>query len=132
MNGESGKVAETTAAAAPASAVEPARTRTATDRFIGRRAKKPKRLAVVLDACTGCAGSPVCQVCCPVEDCMLLEATGDAYPYVRIRVDTLKCVGCRKCVRQGPDGSFLDGCPWDAIEMMPTAEWEEEHGRLPY
>jgi len=100
-------------------------------RFTGRRAKKPKQLAVILDGCTGCAGSPVCQVCCPVDECMLL-VPADAYPFARIRVDPLKCVGCRKCVRQGPDEAFLDGCPWDVIAMVPTGQWEEEHGQLPY
>ena len=100
-------------------------------RFTGRRAKKPKQLAVILDGCTGCAGSPVCQVCCPVDECMLL-VPADAYPFARIRVDPLKCVGCRKCVRQGPDEAFLDGCPWDVIVMVPTGQWEEKHGQLPY
>jgi ferredoxin len=102
------------------------------DRFSGRRKKKPRQLAVILDGCTGCAGGPVCQICCPVDECMLLEATGDAFPFARIRVDPLKCVGCRKCVREGPDEAFLDGCPWDAIVMVPTRDWEEEHGELPY
>jgi ferredoxin len=101
-------------------------------RFTGQRAKKPKLLAVITDACTGCAGAPVCQICCPVDECMLLLPAEDAVPYGRIWVDPLKCVGCRKCVKQGPDGSFLDGCPWDAIALVPTSEWEESHGDLPY
>lgn len=103
-----------------------------TGRFAGRRAKKPKLLAVVTDACTGCAGSPVCQLYCPVEDCMVWIAADDAPPYGRIEVDPLRCVGCRKCVATGPDATVLDGCPWDAIEMVPTAVWEERHGELAY
>lgn len=106
--------------------------RRARGRFTGRRAKKPKLLAVVTDLCTGCAGAPVCQVYCPVEQCMILQPAGDAFPYARIWVDPIKCVGCRKCVRNGPDGTFLEGCPWDAIIMVPTREWEATHGELPY
>ena len=26
------------------------------------------------------------------------------------------------------DLAFLDGCPWDAIEMVPTDDWEAVHG----
>ena len=31
-----------------------------------------------------------------------------------------------------PDGSFLDGCPWDAIVMVDTAEVEKEVGVMPF
>jgi ferredoxin len=101
-------------------------------RFIGRRKVKPKLLAVITDACTGCAGAPVCQIYCPVDECMLLVPAEDAFPYGSIWVDPLKCVGCKKCITNGPRETFLDGCPWDAIVMVPTAEWEAEHGPLPY
>jgi len=101
-------------------------------RFSGRRAKKPKVLAIITDACSGCAGAPVCQICCPVDECMLLQAADDAFPFGRIWVDPLKCVGCRKCLRQGPEDTLLDGCPWDAIVMIATPEWEVKHGELPY
>jgi hypothetical protein len=30
------------------------------------------------------------------------------------------------------DGAFLEGCPWDAIAMVALAEWEGEHGTLPF
>jgi ferredoxin len=106
--------------------------KSADGRFIGKRAKKPKLLAIITDACTGCAGAPVCQIYCPVVDCMLLMPAEDALPAGRVWVDPLKCVGCRKCVSRGPDEAFLDGCPWDAIVMVPTAEWEAEHGELAY
>lgn len=49
-------------------------------------------------------------------------------PFGRIEVDKATCIGCAKCTSKGPDGTFLDGCPWDAIEMIPIGEWEEEHG----
>ena len=113
------------------SAPRTGRSRVAKDRFTGQRAKKPKQLAVVIDGCTGCAGGPVCQIYCPVEECMILRPA-DVFPFARIWVDPLKCVGCRKCVRQGPGESFLDGCPWDAIVMVSTQAWEEEYGQLPY
>ncbi len=114
--------------------VEPRRSgqKSADGKFAGRRAKKPKLLAVITDACTGCSGSPVCQIYCPVDDCMLLSPADDAFPFGRIWVDPLKCVGCRKCISRGPEETFLDGCPWDAILMVPTSEWEEQHGMLPF
>jgi ferredoxin len=127
MQGQSEMEQETSVAPA----TKAPRSRAATDRFTGRRAKKPKQLAVILDGCTGCAGGPVCQIYCPVDECMILQPT-EAYPFSRIWVDPLKCVGCRKCLRQGAEGSFLDGCPWDVIVMVPTRDWEEEHGQLPY
>jgi ferredoxin len=101
-------------------------------RFVGRRKVKPKSLAVITTSCTGCAGSPVCQSYCPVEQCMVLVRDERAYPFQRIVVDPLKCVGCKKCLRRGPAYTFLEGCPWDAIIMVSTSEWEAEHGQLPY
>ncbi len=106
--------------------------KSAAGKFAGRRAKKPKVLAVITDACTGCSGAPVCQIYCPVDDCMLLVRAEDAFPFGRIWVDPLKCVGCRKCISRGPEETFLEGCPWDAILMVPTTEWEEQHGILPF
>jgi ferredoxin len=115
---------------------EPGRTRatkkTPDGKFIGRRAKKPKLLAAITDACTGCSGAPVCQVYCPVDDCMVLVPADDTVGYWRIWVDPLKCVGCKKCVTRGPEETFLDGCPWDAIVMVPTTEWEAVYGEFPY
>ena len=43
-------------------------------------------------------------------------------------MDPFLCIGCKKCTSKGPDGSFLDGCPWDAIEMVPITEWETVYG----
>ena len=101
-------------------------------KFIGRRKVKPKLLAVITDACTGCSGSPVCQLYCPVDDCMLLIPVADGSPLARIWVDPLKCVGCKKCVTRGPQDIVLEGCPWSAIDMVPTNEWEAHYGELPY
>jgi len=106
--------------------------KSAAGKFIGRRKVKPKLLAVITGACTGCAGAPVCQIYCPVDDCMVLTAAADAPPFGRIWVDPLKCVGCKKCISRGPEDALLEGCPWDAIRMLPTATWEREHGILAY
>jgi ferredoxin len=43
-------------------------------------------------------------------------------------VDPALCIGCKKCVSQGPGGAFLDGCPWDAIEMVATEQVEAMAG----
>jgi len=95
------------------------------------RKKKPKELAVITECCTGCAGSPACVEYCPVEDCMFWVPDEDNPPFGRIQVDPILCIGCKKCTSKGPDGSFLDGCPWDAIVMVDTAEVEKEVGIMP-
>lgn len=92
------------------------------------RKKIPKEIAVILDNCTGCAGAPACVEYCPVEDCMYWVPDEDHPPFGHIEVDPYLCIGCKKCTSKGPDGTFLDGCPWDAIEMMPTPEVESKLG----
>ena len=100
-----------------------------------QRKRKPRMLAVIDDNCTGCAGSPVCVELCPVADCMLLVEDPDHGPWEFIWVDPLKCIGCNKCISGGTKEHkqiYLEGCPWDAIEMVKTAEWEDENGELPF
>jgi|GEM_PF-155993 ferredoxin len=94
------------------------------------RKKKPKELAVITECCTGCAGSPACVEYCPVEDCMFWVADEDSTPFGRIAVDPILCIGCKKCLSKGPDGCFLDGCPWDAIAMVDIVEVEKEVGAM--
>ncbi len=94
------------------------------------RKKKPKELAVITECCTGCAGSPACVEYCPVEDCMFWVPDEDNPPFGRIAIDPILCIGCKKCLSKGPDGCFLDGCPWDAIAMVDTAEVEKEVGQM--
>src|SRR6266850_2355599 len=96
------------------------------------RKKKPKELAVITECCTGCAGSPACVPYCPVADCMYWVPDEDHAPFGRIQIDPLQCIGCKKCLSKGPDGSFLDGCPWDAIVMVDIAEVEKEVGPMSY
>jgi ferredoxin len=96
------------------------------------RKKKPKELAVITECCTGCAGSPACVEYCPVEDCMFWVPDEDNAPFGRIQIDPILCIGCKKCLSKGPDGCFLDGCPWDAIVMVDIAEVEKEVGPMAY
>lgn len=96
-----------------------------------QRKKKPKEIATIMDSCTGCGGSPVCQPLCPVDNCMILIPTHDN-PGGHIWVDPVKCIGCRRCITKGPEDIVLDGCPWDSIVMTPTNEWESANGTLPF
>ena len=95
-----------------------------------QRKRKPHILAVINESCTGCAGSPACVEYCPVEDCMFWVPDEDHPPFGHIEVDPFLCIGCKKCTSKGPDGSFLDGCPWDAIDMVPTEEIEAVVGKM--
>ena len=97
-----------------------------------KRKKVPKILAVINECCTGCAGSPACVDYCPVAECMYWVPDPNHPPFGVIRVDPLLCIGCKLCTSKGPDGAFLEGCPWDAIDMVPTEEWEAVHGQMPY
>jgi len=97
-----------------------------------KRKRKPHIIAFIEENCTGCAGSPACVEYCPVEDCMYWVPDADHPPFGRIEVDPLLCIGCKLCTSKGPDGMFLEGCPWDAIELVPLAEFEATYGALPY
>ena len=39
-------------------------------------------------------------------------------PFGTVMVDAATCIGCAKCAAKGPDQILLDGCPWDAIDMV--------------
>ena len=97
-----------------------------------KRKRKPHIVAVINEMCTGCSGSPACVEYCPVADCMFWVPDGDHPPFGRILVDPLLCIGCKLCTSKGPDGSFLEGCPWDAIDMVPLAEFEGKYGVMPF
>src|SRR3974377_592325 len=96
------------------------------------RKKKPKETAVITEFCTGCAGSPACVPYCPVALCMFWVPDEDNEPFGRIQVDPQLCIGCKKCTSKGPDGEFLDGCPWDAIEMVGIGAVETIYGAMQY
>ncbi|MFQ5482698.1 MAG: 4Fe-4S ferredoxin [Nitrospinaceae bacterium] len=97
-----------------------------------QRKRKPKILAVINDACTGCAGSPICITECPVDNCMYEVQNPEAPHFNRVEVDPLLCIGCKKCITKGPMDTFLEGCPWDAIDMVSLEQFETEFGELPY
>lgn len=97
-----------------------------------RRKRKPRIVAVINDSCTGCAGSPACVDYCPVENCMVWVADADHPPFGRIEVDPLLCIGCKLCTSKGPEGAYLDGCPWDAIDMWDLEKVEATLGPFPY
>ncbi len=96
------------------------------------RKRKPHIIAVINECCTGCAGSPACVEYCPVEDCMYWVPDMRNPPFGRIEVDPILCIGCKLCTSKGPDGAFLEGCPWDAIDMVPLAEFEAKYGTMPF
>jgi len=56
----------------------------------------------------------------------------DAPFFNRVDVDPLLCIGCKKCTSKGPMDTYLEGCPWDAIDMIPLEEYESTYGELPY
>ncbi len=82
------------------------------------RKRIPKTVAAINEYCTGCGGAPACIVYCPVDECMYWVPDAEFPPFGRIEVDQTTCIGCAKCTSKGPEGIFLDGCPWDAIEMV--------------
>jgi len=65
-----------------------------------KKRKGTALLAVMDENCSSCAGSPVCELHCPVENCINLvyEETpaGGLKPY-RVWVDNDKCIGCQMC-----------------------------------
>ena len=66
-----------------------------------KKKRKGTSLVAVMDEnCSSCAGSPVCELHCPVEGCinLLYEETpnGGLKPY-RVWVDNDKCIGCQMC-----------------------------------
>ncbi len=97
-----------------------------------QRKRKPKLMAVINDSCTGCSGAPICITECPVDNCMYEVENPDAPIFNRVEVDELLCIGCIKCVTKGPMDTLLEGCPWDAIDMVPLEEYEEKFGKMAY
>jgi len=66
-----------------------------------KKKRKGTPLVAAMDEnCSSCAGSPVCELHCPVEGCinLLYEETpnGGLKPY-RVWVDNDKCIGCQMC-----------------------------------
>ena len=65
-----------------------------------KKRKGTALLAVMNENCTSCAGSPLCEVHCPVDDCINLlyeEMPGGGLKPYRVWVDNDKCIGCQMC-----------------------------------
>jgi ferredoxin len=65
-----------------------------------KKRKGTALLAVMDENCSSCAGSPICEAHCPVDNCinLLYEELpqGGLKPY-RVFVDNDKCIGCQMC-----------------------------------
>ena len=97
-----------------------------------QRKRKPHILAVTTRNLYGMFRISCLRNYWPCEDCMYWSPDPDHAPFGRIIVDPLLCIGCKLCTSKGPDGAFLEGCPWDAIDMVPTARCTRRNaGRFP-
>lgn len=66
----------------------------------GKKRKGTALLAVMDENCSSCAGSPLCEVHCPVDGCINLlyeEMPGGGLKPYRVWVDNDKCIGCQMC-----------------------------------
>ena len=90
------------------------------------RKRDPKKIAVIdPELCFGAFACGICQVACPVEDCIIEEKDVNDRWVCAVRVD--KCIGCGLCVTLGNPTAPQPrdfGCPadYDAINM---AEFNE-------
>ena len=65
-----------------------------------KKRKGTALLAVMDENCSSCAGSPICEAHCPVDDCINLlyeELPGGGLKPYRVFVDNDKCIGCQMC-----------------------------------
>ncbi len=65
-----------------------------------KKRKGTALLAVMDENCSSCAGSPICELHCPVENCINLlyeELPGGGLKPYRVFVDNDKCIGCQMC-----------------------------------
>jgi ferredoxin len=65
-----------------------------------KKRKGTALLAVMNENCSSCAGSPICEAHCPVDDCINLlyeEMPGGGLKPYRVFVDNDKCIGCQMC-----------------------------------
>lgn len=81
--------------------------------------KKPKMVAVVdEDNCTGCLA---CVPFCPVDCIALVPKEKYNIPIPPVQIKFNECIGCQICAR------VCTQLTWDAIEMLPTLQFEEKY-----
>ncbi len=85
---------------------------------------KKRFVASIDESCTGCAGTPVCKMYCPAEGALEYVADESSFLFKRMRVNPDKCTGCRSCTTRGYLGARIEGCPWNAITMVPFTNGE--------
>lgn len=90
-----------------------------------RAVARKRQVAFIDDTCTGCAGVPVCRMYCPTEGALEYVPDESSLHFKRMRVNPEKCLGCRSCVTRGYLGSYIEGCPWNAITMIPLKNGEQ-------
>jgi ferredoxin len=109
---------------------------------------RPQKLAVVNPSCDGCGGSPICMEACPPAEmargCIVLMRAPDNVSGI-VGIDPDVCTGCGLCAYHGPalmltpvgtlrpqdvNARRVAGCPWEALDMVRTTEWEKAHGPL--
>ncbi|OGX39521.1 MAG: hypothetical protein A3D87_06880 [Omnitrophica WOR_2 bacterium RIFCSPHIGHO2_02_FULL_50_17] len=84
-----------------------------------QKKKKPKMVAVVdEDNCTGCQA---CVPFCPVDCIRPVPPEKYAIPIAPVQIRFNECIGCSVCAR------VCSQLTWDAIEMLPTAEFEAKY-----
>jgi len=86
---------------------------------ITEKKKKPRVMAVVdEDNCTGCLA---CVPFCPVDCIATVPKEKYNIPIPPVQIKFNECIGCQICAR------VCTKLTWDAIEMLPTEEFEEKY-----
>ncbi len=81
--------------------------------------RKPKLMAVVdEDNCTGCQ---VCVPFCPVDCIEVVPDDKYDIPIPPVQIRYHECIGCQICAR------VCTQLTWDAILMLPIAEFEKTY-----
>ena len=80
---------------------------------------KKRFVASIDESCTGCAGTPICIMFCPAEGALEYYCDESSPHFKRMRVNSEKCIGCRSCLTRGYLDARIEGCPWNAVSMIP-------------
>jgi NAD-dependent dihydropyrimidine dehydrogenase PreA subunit len=83
---------------------------------------KKRFVAFIDDTCSGCAGMPVCRIFCPTDGALEYVLDEASHHIKRMRVNPDKCIGCRSCASRGHLGAHTEGCPWNAVRMVPAED----------